>query len=227
MTAAVKPRQLWMDDSKIAMIPRVITAKGRATRERIVQASAALMYDRGVGGTTTEEVCAAAGVSSSQLYHYFTDKRALTHAVIEYQTEVVMGVQESLLADIDGIDSVRAWAAAIVGIQRAIDCRGCPLGALAAELVHHDEAARDDLANSYRRWQRAIRDALAGMVARGALRADTDVDRLAIATLTSLQGGLLLAKTIRDTAPLEQSLAAIVDQIGSFAPAVRRPLRRP
>jgi AcrR family transcriptional regulator len=196
----------------------VITAKGKATRDRIVQATAALMYDRGVGGTTTEDVCAAAGVSSSQLYHYFVDKRALTHAVIEYQTDVVMAVQEPLLNRFDSLDSVRAWADAVVAIQRAIDCRGCPLGLLAGELSDQDDAAREDLASSYRRWQRCIRDGLAVMVGRGELRADTDVEQLATATLTTLQGGLLLAKTMRDTKPLEQSLVAIIDYVGSFAP---------
>ncbi len=51
-----------------------LTPKGRATRERIVAAAAALTYERGVAGTSTEEVREAAGVSASQLYHYFDSK---------------------------------------------------------------------------------------------------------------------------------------------------------
>lgn len=215
-----------MADSIIATILRVITAKGRATRDRIVRASAALMYERGVGGTTTEDVCAAAGVSSSQLYHYFEDKRALTHAIIEFQTDAILAVQEPLLARFDSLEAVRAWADFIVSVQRALDCRGCPLGALAGELSDHDVAARGDLANGYRRWQRAISGGLAAMVERGQLRADTNVERLATAALTSLQGGLLMTKTMRDTAPLEHALAAIVDQIGGFVPAGGKPPSR-
>jgi len=38
------------------------------------------MFERGVVGTTLEEVKAAAEVSSSQLYHYFDDKPALRFA---------------------------------------------------------------------------------------------------------------------------------------------------
>jgi len=40
------------------------------------------MFDRGVAGTSTEDVQVAAGVSSSQLYHYFTGKQHLVRTVI-------------------------------------------------------------------------------------------------------------------------------------------------
>jgi AcrR family transcriptional regulator len=43
------------------------------------------MYEHGVAGTTTEDILQAAGVSNSQLYHYFADKAELTRAVIAYQ----------------------------------------------------------------------------------------------------------------------------------------------
>ena len=62
----------------------MITSKGQATRDRILAAAATLMYQQGVAGTSTEALQAAAGVSASQVYHYFNDKHSLTRAVIEY-----------------------------------------------------------------------------------------------------------------------------------------------
>jgi len=50
-------------------------------------AAAKLMFRRRVSGTSIADVRAAAGVSSSQVYHYFKDKEALVAAVIEYQNE--------------------------------------------------------------------------------------------------------------------------------------------
>ena len=44
----------------------------------------------------------------------------------------------------------------------------------------------------------------------------TDVDHLATALLSSLQGGLLLTKTLRNSGPLETALDAMIDHIGSF-----------
>ncbi|CAN5391326.1 TetR/AcrR family transcriptional regulator [soil metagenome] len=196
----------------------MITRKGQATRDRIVAAAANLMYEQGVAGTSTEDVQQAAGVSASQVYHYFGDKRSLTRAVIEYWSEAILGFQEPLLVHLDDFDALRGWAEVVVDIQRSKDFRGgCPLGSLASELADNDTIARDDLAASYLRWQNAIRAGLADMKERGDLVESADADKLATALLTTLQGGLLLTKTLRDGGPLETALHTMIDHIASFA----------
>jgi TetR/AcrR family transcriptional regulator, transcriptional repressor for nem operon len=198
----------------------MVTPKGRATRDRIVAAAANLMYTRGVAGTSTEDVQLAAGVSASQIYHYFADKRSLTRAVIGYQTDAILGIQEPALARLDDLDALRAWADSIVAFQRNNDFRGgCPLGTLANELAESDTDAREDLAMGYRRWQHAIRAGLGAMQDRGELLPGTDADRLATALLITLQGGLLLTKTFRDSEPLETALHTMIDHIESFTTA--------
>lgn len=202
----------------------MVTAKGRATRERIVSAAADLMCTRGVAATSTEDVRAAANVSSSQIYHYFADKRSLTRAVIEHQTDAIVGTQETLLARLDTVDALRTWAEYIATLQRTSGYRGgCPLGTLASELAENDTEAREDLAAGYRRWNQAIRTGLTAMADRGEFVAGTDVDRLAIALLTALQGGLLMSKTLRDGEPLETALGTMIDHIESFTAAGQSP----
>lgn len=196
----------------------MITRKGQVTRDRIVAAAAALIYERGVAGTSTEDVQAAAGVSASQLYHYFTDKRSLTRAVIDYQAGAILGLQESMLARLDSLEALRSWAAAIVDMQRSNGFRGgCPLGSLASELAESDSAAREDAAEGYRRWHNTIRVGLGNLRDCGVLVGSADVDKLATALLTSLQGGLLLAKVLRDGEPLQTALSTAIDHIETFA----------
>ena len=67
-----------------------LTAKGARTRARIVEEAAALIHERGVAGTTLEDVKAAAEVSGSQMYHYFPDKNELVQAVIDYQADTIV-----------------------------------------------------------------------------------------------------------------------------------------
>src|SRR5260370_40279731 len=85
-----------------------LTPKGEQTRQRIVAAAAELMFDGGVSGTTIEDVRAAAGGSSSQVYHYFKDKKALVEAVIENHTESTLGRQRPRLAARDSLEGLRA-----------------------------------------------------------------------------------------------------------------------
>jgi len=198
---------------------RRLTAKGRATRDRIVAAAAALMYDKGVAGTSTEDILTAAQVTSpSQLYHYFGDKKSLVQAVIEYQTEHVLGFQRPLLRRLDSFEALEAWRDAIVRAQHARGCQGgCPMGSLAAELSDADPQARTQLAVGYNQWEGAIRDGLRSMQERGELKQDADPAHLALALLTALQGGLLMTQTRRDTIALEAVLNAMIDRIRCHA----------
>jgi TetR/AcrR family transcriptional repressor of nem operon len=193
-----------------------LTPKGRATRERIVGAAAELMFERGVAGTSTEDVRDAAGVSSSQLYHYFTNKQQLVRAVIAHQTEAVLAAQQPLLGRLDSLAALQTWRDLIVDFQEQRQCvGGCPIGSLASELAEADPEARQDLAAGFARWESAIRDGLVAMRERGELRREADPERLALATLTALQGGLLMAQVRRSTAPLEAALDTALDAIRS------------
>lgn len=196
-----------------------LTRKGQATRDRIVEAAAGLMFRQGVAGTTTEQVQAAAGVSASQIFHYFADKRALVRAVIAYQAEAVLAAQQPLLARLDSMDALRAWADLYVSIEEQLKYEGgCPLGSLGGELAETDAAARQDVERGFARWEGAIRDGLRAMYARGDLRRSADPDALALALLTAVQGGLLMTKIRRDPAPLRTVLDVVLAHIENLTP---------
>jgi TetR/AcrR family transcriptional repressor of nem operon len=194
-----------------------LTPKGLATRSRIVAAAAGEMFERGVAGTSLDDVKAVAGVSSSQLYHYFADKQALVLAVIEHQTSAILDGQEPLLSHLDSLEALRAWRDLLVETQRALQCQGgCPLGTLGSELAEADPEAREKAAAGFRRWEAGIREGLRAMHARGELARGADPDDLALATLAALQGGLVLTQMYRQTRPLEVALDAMLDHIESL-----------
>jgi len=193
---------------------RRLTRRGRETRLRIVAAAAELMFANGVAETTLEDIRSAAGVSGSQVYHYFEDKQALVRAVIDYQADAVLDAQSDQLDRLDTVPGLRAWRDFIVDHQRRLGCRGgCPIGALGAEVAETDDTARQAAARALRRWEGRIRDGLQIMHARGDLPAATDPEQLALATLAALQGGLLMAQLERDTRPLEAALDTMLDRI--------------
>lgn len=187
-----------------------LTSRGAATRARIVDATADLVLRRGVRVTTLDDVRAGTRTSRSQLFHYFPGgKTDLVRAVVLRQTERVLTGQRLLLDGVDGFPALERWRDAIVAVQAERDCAGgCPLGSLASEVAEHDDQARTLLAGAFAQWQDLLRDGLSAMQAAGTLRPDADPEELALATLASLQGGLLLAQTTRSTRPLEVALGA-------------------
>jgi TetR/AcrR family transcriptional regulator, transcriptional repressor for nem operon len=203
---------------------RSFTRKGQATRERIVATAAELMLERGVAGTSVEDVQEAAGVSSSQLYHYFGDKQNLVREVIAFQNQALLAEQQPLLDNLGSMDALRSWRNLLVQTAEDLGCKGgCPIGTLAGELAEAYPDCRLDLALCYASWEEAIRKGLREMYDHGALKRSADPDRLALALLAAVQGGMTIAQVRRDTTPLQVSLDTTLDYIASLQPR-RRPI---
>jgi AcrR family transcriptional regulator len=191
-----------------------LTAKGRATRERIVAAASELMLQRGVARTTIEDIQDAAAISTSQMYHYFADKNDLVTAVIDFQTDQVLGVQHLGLYRIESIEDLHRWRDMMVNIVGGLGgAGGCPLGSLANELSECDPVARARLARSFAQWENMIHDGLVTITARCELPEGTDVNRIALAFLAGIQGGLLLSQVRRETAPLEAAVDTMIEYL--------------
>jgi TetR/AcrR family transcriptional regulator, transcriptional repressor for nem operon len=198
-----------------------LTRKGQATRDRIVQAAVELIAARGVAGVSTDDVRKAAGISGSQLYHYFDSKAALIRAVITRQADAPPVPGQPMMGALDNIEALRAWADAAVERREETLASGgeCTLGSLAGELATADEASRADLSRGFLHWQDLLVEGLGAMRDRGDLRPDADLDELSLALLTALQGGNLLGATMGSAAPLRASLNAALAYIESFGRA--------
>jgi AcrR family transcriptional regulator len=179
-----------------------LTPKGERTRARIVEEAAVLIHERGVAGTTLDDVKAAAEVSGSQLYHYFPDKNDLVQAVIDYQADATVSNQRH--ADLGSVKGVQAWRDMVIYAAERVQAKGgCPLGSLGGQLAESDPEARSLIAAGFERWTTEISEGLRSLQASGQLPPSLDPDDLAVTLLATLQGGLLLAQVQRSTRPFE------------------------
>jgi TetR/AcrR family transcriptional repressor of nem operon len=195
------------------------TARGRAARDRIIQAASELIGERGVAETSLDDVIDRARASKSQLYHYFEDRAALLRAVVAHNTEAVLGD----LGPVDTWKEIREWFDSMVELQVARHARaGCPIGSLVPQLAEADERARLMLAASFTRWEAHLRHGLVSMQAQGKLDRRTDPAELATAAMAAIQGGLLLTQTRRDPGQLAIALDAAYAQLRAHAASARQ-----
>jgi len=195
-------------DSEARDRPR-LTPKGQRTRNRIIEAAARLIHERGAAGTTLDDIRSAAGVSGSQLSHYFADKDELVQAVIDYQAATITGNQRQ--ADLGSPEGLRAWRDTVITqVNGSQGKGGCPLGSLAGQLAETVAQARALLAAGFGQWSAAISDGLHRLRDTGHLPDGSDPDDLAVTLLAALQGGLLLAQVQRDTRPLETAIDTLL-----------------
>ncbi len=163
------------------------TARGAATRARIVDAATELVRTHGAANTTIDAVIESSKVSKSQVYHYFADKDDLVLAVVQRQTECVLGTHEELLRKLNSLAGIRRWRDAVVELTRKTNCKGgCPLGSRGAELSEAPRT-RAALAEGFARWASYFEAAFARMQTRAGVKPSVDLQELSEAMLSSLQ----------------------------------------
>ena len=191
-----------------------LTARGAKTRERIVTAAADLMYVRGIGATTLDDVLSASGVSKSQLYRHFANKEQIVRAVIELMGERVIQREQNALGRVSTMAGLRRWRDALVQ-NNALrhGAYGCALGSFASEVADHDDVARRTLLALFAEWKDLLAGAIRRLQENGTLPPDAPVDELATGLLAAVQGGYVLAQTARDVAPMATSIEMALTHI--------------
>jgi AcrR family transcriptional regulator len=196
------------------------TEQGRMTRERIVATAAQLIRERGAAATSLDHVMSATRASKSQLYHYFGDKHGLVEAVVEYQSAMVLDFQVRALAAVNNWEDLDVWADAMVAMVKRQGSRGgCPIGTLAAALADTDETLRELLNDAFNAWRDAINGALERLRDNHHLAPEAELDTLTTITLSAIEGGLLLAKTTRDSTQLRIALDGAIAHLRAHTPA--------
>jgi TetR/AcrR family transcriptional repressor of nem operon len=194
--------------------PKPLTSRGAATKLRIVEAAAKLVYANGAGRMNLDEVIEASGTSKSQLYHYFADKDALVREVIDLQPRRILQTNAVHLDCLDSFQALRAWGDVMIAASRAGGgIGGCPLGSLANELATQSEEARYLLVESFEAWSKIIETGLNRMKERGQIIPSADTEAISVAVLAAVQGGILLSKTVRTSKPLELAIDMALDHV--------------
>jgi TetR/AcrR family transcriptional regulator, transcriptional repressor for nem operon len=192
------------------------TERGRRSRAALVEAAATLMYERGIEHTSIDDVLAYCGAGKSQMYHYFATKHELVCAVINLQYANVVAGQPRL-ERLHSWRDFELWSSAFLARhETSAGPLACRLGRFAAE-VDADPTLRAVLAAAFAAWEAHLARGLEHLQHDGRLRPDADPVALASATMAAVQGGILLSRLYRDSAPLRHAMAMAMAHLRSFA----------
>lgn len=198
-------------------------APADATRDRILFAALRLFASKGYQSTSIADILLLAEAHSGSLYHFFPTKQDLLLAVLEcYRDGIVPMLLEPAWRDVtDPIERVFALLGAYRRALEASECSyGCPIGSLALELHEPDPAVRALLATNFSGWVRHVRACFEA--ARERLPRGADPEQLAVFALTTMEGGVMQARTHRSLAAFDASVAALRDYLARLESDARR-----
>jgi len=189
-----------------------LTAKGRATRARIVAGAAEVVREQGVAATL-DDIRARTGTSKSQLFHYFPEgKDQLLLAVAQFEANRVLEDQQPHLSCLDSWESWERWRDVVLErYERQGDT--CPLGALFLQVGRQRPGARAIVTELMRQWQGQLAQGMRALQAAGLVSPALDVDRTAAALLAGLQGGVAIMLSTGDSAHLRAALDTGIEHL--------------
>ncbi|QXN94328.1 TetR/AcrR family transcriptional regulator [Nocardia iowensis] len=183
------------------------------TRDRLLDAGAALFRQQGYTGTGLKEIAAAGAAPMGSLYHFFPGGKeqlgveAVTRSGQRYQRLIDLVFDRS--EDFPG--AVHLWfRLAAEALEKSDFGDGCPIATVALETAGTGESLRAACAAVFDAWldrvtEELVRDGHGLRQARS----------LASFALAALEGAIVLARTTRDTTHLRQSATHVADTIAA------------
>jgi AcrR family transcriptional regulator len=191
-----------------------LTARGRATRQRIIEATGEQILASGIGGTTLDTVRAATLTSKSQLFHYFPGGKAeLVREVAAWEAAQLLAAQQPHVEDLGSWESWSAWREALVDYYLGLGRWACPIGSLATQAATTDPELERVIAESMGAWRDLLAAGVRKMQVAGAVDAAADPERIAMVILAAVQGGIVMSQPLRSAWPLEAALDSALDPL--------------
>ncbi|MGH6653751.1 MAG: TetR/AcrR family transcriptional regulator [Actinocrinis sp.] len=189
-----------------------LTAKGLATRQRIIEGAAVHLRSDDPGEVTLDDIRAITGTSKGQIFHYFpAGKEELLLAVVRYEAGRVLDDQQPHLGALTSWTAWQRWRDSVLARYRA-QGRNCPLGALMNQ-VGSTPGATEVVTALLAQWHEHVRRGVAAMQAHGRVRPGLDPDKVASAFIAGIQGGVQMLRSTGSTQPLERTLDTLIDHL--------------
>ncbi|MFT2018816.1 TetR/AcrR family transcriptional regulator [Streptomyces sp. 796.1] len=198
------------------------TAKGLATRQRIIEGAATHLRSDEPGEVTLDVIRAATRTSKSQIFHYFPGgKEELLLAVARFESDRVLADQQPHLGALTSWDAWERWRGAVIARYRAQGAQ-CPLASLMSQ-VSSVPGASEVTTTLLRQWQEHLRRGIATMQEQGEVSRHLDADRTAAAFVAGIQGGVTVLRSTGDTTHLEATLDLLVTHLRTSQRAYAAP----
>ncbi len=181
--------------------------KGDETRERIVAKAAVAFNIAGYAGTSISDIMRITGLEKGGIYRHFESKDALAYAAFDYAAQQVhQRFQRGMANTTHTVDILIAFLTVFRSYgQNPPLAGGCPILNAAIENDDTNPVLAERAAAVVDEWRELIRSTVARGIARSEIQVDVDGDRLALMMIATMEGAIMLAKLLNDTAPLDHA----------------------
>jgi TetR/AcrR family transcriptional repressor of lmrAB and yxaGH operons len=168
-------------------------------RQRMVETTARLLWSQGLRATGVDQIVRESKAPRGSIYFHFPEgKEQLAVAALRAAgAEMTANITEAL-AHRDGVTAIRRFVASYANEMETSDFHhGCPIATVALEAAAVSPPIREVCATVFAEWE----DLLSARLERDGFDRRR-ARKLAVITLSSLEGAMILSRARKSTSPL-------------------------
>lgn len=183
--------------------------KGKATRQRIIEAAAPIFNQRGYAGCSLSDLMEATGLEKGGIYRHFSSKEELASEAFRYALAMNVKVRTDNLATIDGaINKLRMGIRLFVERPSSVD-GGCPLMNTAIDSDDGNPVLRELALEGIRAWKTRLEKIVREGQKTGEIREETVARQVANVVISTLEGALMISRMEGNRKALLDARAAL------------------
>lgn len=173
------------------------------TRDRLIESTRQLLWERGYLGTSPRAILDRSGVGQGSMYYHFAGKSDLAQAAILRSAEELQAAAEMCLSTPGtAIERVGHWLTR----EREV-LRGCPIGGLAQDADIVADPALRVLVEQTMDWlHRRLTAVFVEGRGKGDFATTLEPTDVAASVIAVLQGGYVLARSADSVEPFDQAV---------------------
>lgn len=192
-------------------------SKAEQTRQFIIEKAAVIFNEKGIAGTSIDDVLKASDVAKGCLYGHFESKEELAYASVDYMLGRIVARREAVLAKhTTAIEKIYAYLEVQRNPLNTLLQGGCPVINLSVESDDTNPVIKKKIKAMYDSGFKTFTKVLQDGIDAGELSDKLNAEGFATKMYAAVQGTIVICRIMNTAKPMQLVIQSLREELGAY-----------
>ncbi len=191
--------------------------KAERTRQFIIEQAAPIFNEKGIAGTTIDDILVATKMAKGGLYGHFTSKEEISHAMVDHLlAKLSQKVSTALAKEKTAVKKIYAFLEIYKNPLTSFMEGGCPILNFGVESDDTNPVVKEKVKAAIERSQKAFTGILREGIENKELSDTLNPADFALKMFAMLQGGMMISKVLDNNKYMHSLTSMIKNELKTY-----------